>query len=202
MQSSFTTKRTVILAVLWLACAGMASFFLYKATHAKSSPLPLLNPVPVFTLTAEDHRAVTLSDFKGRISIADFIFTSCQGPCPMMTTAMAGIQAMIPAGRNIHLYSFTVDPENDSPEVLSDYARHYGADAQRWSFLTGNRDTIENIIRHGFRLAIENPDSGDITHSTKFVLIDKNGTIRGYYDSDETSAVERLTADALELEGE
>lgn len=164
--------------------------------------LPALNPVPAFTMIAEDHRTVTAADLRGKISIVDFIFTSCQGPCPMMTSTLVGLQSRIPAEKNIHFYSFSVDPETDTPEVLAEYGKTYHADFHRWSFLNGSRDSLQNLIRYGFRLAVENPDSGDIIHSTKFVLIDKNGTIRGYYDSDETSAVERLTTDALELEAE
>jgi protein SCO1/2 len=102
----------------------------------------------------------------------------------------------------VRLVSFTVDPYNDTPEVLAAYARRYGADPERWLFLTGEPEAIQQLSVSGFKLALD-PTSGSevepITHSSRFVLIDRQGRIRGYYGMDEADALDRLVADALKL---
>lgn len=165
---------------------------------------PPLRELPDFALTAVtvdgpspfDRRAML-----GRAWVADFVYTRCAGPCPMLTANMAGLQKRLP--KSIGLLSFTVDPDHDSPEVLNSYARDFRADAQRWFFVTGDKPALIKLFRDGFQIAaVENRDAlpgQNVAHTTKFVLIDASGRIRGYYDGDDHAALDRLVEDASRL---
>jgi protein SCO1/2 len=136
----------------------------------------------------------------GKIWIADFIFTSCPGPCPIISTRMSELQKPL-AKSGVHLISFSVDPEKDTPEVLRVYADKLRKEPLRWDFLTGPISTITSLSRDGFKLALsggEQPESGPI-HSTRFVLVDRRGTIRGYYDALAPDGVTKLLADTNHL---
>lgn len=162
------------------------------AVHA----LPSYSTVPGFTLTdqsgAEFHSASTL---KNTVWIADFIYTTCPGPCPRMSSQMHSIETAL-AGQPVKLVSFTVDPDHDTPPVLAEYAGHFGANPAVWSFLTGDRATLQHLCRDVFFLG--NVD-GTLEHSTRFILIDRAGRVRGYYESPDQDVVPRLIADAKTL---
>ena len=163
---------------------------------------PRLGAAPAFTLVSESGRTVTAAEYAGTVWIADFIFTRCGGSCPILSSRMLALSkktADVPAIRYV---SFGVDPEHDTPEVLAAYARDLGADLSRWSFLHGDRPVIRALIKDGFKLAIEDgpADSVEpILHSTRFVLVDGEGTIRGYYDGMEQPPVDVLEKDARAL---
>lgn len=167
--------------------------------------------VDPFTLTERSGRTVTLEDLSGSWWIADFIFTRCTGICPILTTRMASLGRRLPelpAGENVRFVSFTVDPDWDTPEVLDAYARQAaagGADLGRWLFLTGPRDVMYRLIGESFRLNVA--ERGDepaaegelITHSDRFVLVDPEGRIRGYYHGTDEESVARLVQDLESL---
>ncbi len=169
---------------------------------SRPEPLPVLSQVPDFVLTERSGRSISLADFKGGVWVADFIFTTCAGPCPLMSRHMAGLEDRL-GGRDVRLVSFTVDPERDTPEILAEYAKRYGADPDRWLFLTGEKQALYDMIRDGFLLAIDDgalspdgkPGPGIITHSVKFVLIDGAGRIRGYYSGEEDDVAEKILPD-------
>lgn len=176
----------------------LIGYQLVKFYSRKAPALPIFGMVPEFALTSQEKLPVTKDSFKGKVVIADFIFTECAGPCPMMTAQMSGFQKSLANDPDIKLLSFSVDPETDTPTVLAQYGEKFGAKNDKWTFLTGDKASVYNLTRSGFHLTID-ADSNAIAHSTKFVLIDKNSMIRGYYDScDETSA-ERLLSDARTL---
>jgi protein SCO1/2 len=156
--------------------------------------------VPDFSLTERSGNSVTLAQLRGRIWIADFIYTTCTDTCPLQTAMMAKLQEEYAAQPDIQLVSITVDPERDTPQALALYADKYQADAKRWYFLSGPRDRIVQLIQQGFHLAVAaipaGADSdGMIPHSPRFVLVDKEARIRGYYDSRELEAFGRLKKD-------
>jgi cytochrome oxidase Cu insertion factor (SCO1/SenC/PrrC family) len=170
-------------------------------TFGCSAPaLPDYFSVPDFKLTERSGRTIFHKDFAGSVWVADFIFTKCAGICPAMSANMRKLQDRLPA--EVRLVSFTVDPHNDTPEVLSKYAKRYGADRDRWLFLTGEPQALEQLSVGGFKLALD-PTQGSeaepITHSSRFVLVDRQGRIRGYYGMDEPEALDRLVADVLKL---
>lgn len=140
-------------------------------------------------------------DLLGRPWIVDFIFTSCQGPCPLLSANMAGLQKDLPSG--VGLLSLSVDPHHDSPQVLKNYAAKFAADPDRWFFATGDKARIYQLMRDGFKLAVREdpqaPAGFQITHSTKFVLLDPAANIRGYYDGEDPGALRRLKKDAASL---
>ncbi len=160
--------------------------------------------LPDFSLTAVTVDGTSPFDaraLRGRVWIADFVYTRCAGPCPLLTANMQGLQKRLP--KSIGLLSFTVDPDHDSPEVLNVYARQFKADPQRWFFLTGEKADLIRLVRDGFLLpVVENAAAQEgekIAHSTKFVLIDADARVRGWYDGDDAAALEKLEADAKKL---
>jgi cytochrome oxidase Cu insertion factor (SCO1/SenC/PrrC family) len=162
--------------------------------------LPVYGEVPPFALTEASGRTVTRDDLLGKPWIADFIFTRCSGTCPVMASSMSGLHeefAKEPALSDLRFVSVSVDPEWDTPEVLRDYAKLCGADPARWWFLTGEYGDIHSLSQKGFHLG-SGIDGGtsEILHSTRFVLVDRQGRIRGYYDGTIPEEVQKLSKDA------
>jgi cytochrome oxidase Cu insertion factor (SCO1/SenC/PrrC family) len=166
----------------------------------RSTSLPSYYPLPDFSLTDQTGKAVTLHDLSGKVWVADFIFTNCGGTCPLMTGKMRKLQEALPP--EIHLVSFTVDPGRDTPKVLAAYAGQNGANHDRWLFLTGDKQALYDVCVKGFKLPLD-AEGGTlaepIAHSTRFVLVDKKGEIRGYYDGTEEDELKRLASDAKKL---
>jgi len=166
---------------------------------AGSAPLLDYSAVPDFTLMERSRRSVTLEDLKGQVWVADFIFTRCAGICPAMSSKMLNLQQRLP--REIRLVSFSVDPANDTPEVLTEYAKRYNADPERWLFLTGDPEAMQKLSVGGFKLGLDptGTDAEPITHSSRFVLVDRQGHIRGYYGTEDADILDRIVADAKKL---
>jgi protein SCO1/2 len=125
--------------------------------------------------------------------IADFIYTTCPGPCPRMSSQMHQADQALAGIPGIRLVSFTVDPAHDTPPVLKEYASHFGADPNRWYFLTGPEEKLQFLSKNVFLLG---DTGGNLEHSTRFVLIDKDSRVRGYYSTEEADVISRLAADA------
>ena len=165
---------------------------------------PPRRALPDFALTAvtvDGTSPFDLRAMRGRAWIAGFVYTRCAGPCPMLTANMAALQKKLP--KAIGLLSVTVDPDNDSPEVLTLYARKFGADPQRWFFLTGEKTELIRLVRDGFLLpVVENAAAAPgerVAHSTKLVLVDADARVRGWYDGEDQAALDALAADARKL---
>jgi len=195
-------------ALVWVALGAVGGvalivWVLRVGVGNPAADLPVLGTVPAFTLTAGDGRPVSSDDLRGQVWIADFIFTRCPSQCPMLTANMAKVQKALPADPAgvVRLVSFSVDPGYDTPEVLRAYAERFGADTTRWAFLTGDRQALYTLIREGFHLAVgeEAGSEGMITHSDRFILVDRDLRIRGYYSGSDTEAQARLVRDAAAL---
>jgi protein SCO1/2 len=170
------------------------------AACSRPAELPVMNTVPEFSLIERSARTVSSQELAGKIWVADFVYTSCGGICPVMSEKMRRLQDKLPA--EIRLVSFSVDPETDTPDVLSTYARRYGADPERWLFLTGDKAALFKLSKEGFKLAIDETggtEAEPITHSTRFALVDRQGRIRGYYSMDEESEMAHIIRDAKSL---
>lgn len=156
--------------------------------------------VPEFTLINQDGKDFGLADLRGKIWIADFIYTTCPGPCPMISNRMSELQKPLEK-TDVHLVSFTVDPAKDTPQVLRGYAEKLEAEPGRWDFLTGPQSAIYDLSRNGFKLAVSDGShaKGIPVHSTRMILVDRRGEIRGYYDAVEPDAITKLVADATHL---
>ena len=164
--------------------------------EAVSQDLPKLGTISGFKLENQKGDKVEANYFDGQVWIGTFIFTRCQGPCPMMTQKMARMQKELANIPNLKHVSITMDPEFDTPEVLLEYANRYKADHERWQFLTGDKSDIIKLAIEAFKLpAGEDPDM----HSTRFVLVDQEQKIRGYYDSQDPQSIAKLISDARSL---
>jgi protein SCO1/2 len=159
-----------------------------------------LGEVPQFTLISETGQPFDSHSLDGHIWVADFIYTTCDGPCPMMSTQMRRVQEQTAAEySDVRFVSFTVDPAHDSPEVLAAYAKHYNRDPNRWFFLTGEQKLLNAVSLDAFKL---NSVDGSMTHSTRFALVDRQRRIRGYYITGEDGFMPRLMHDIRQLERE
>ena len=156
--------------------------------------------LPSFQLTNQNGQAFGSGQLAGKIWIADFIYTTCPGPCPMISSRMSELQKPL-ENSDVHLVSFSVDPEKDTPAVLRDYAAKLQAQPGRWDFLTGSKSAIYKLSHDGFKLAVSDgsAEQGLPIHSTRMVLVDRRGQIRGYYDAVEADAITNLVADTNHL---
>lgn len=141
--------------------------------------MPSYGVVPDFTLTDQAGEPFSSREkLDGKVWLANFIFTTCTGPCPRMSLEFKKLRGATREISDFKLVSFTIDPERDTPAVLAPYARAHGAEPQYWAFLTGPQAELNRLSYDTFRLA---KIDGSLEHSTKFVLVDKKGRIRGYY---------------------
>lgn len=159
-------------------------------------------PVPDFTLTERSGQPATLAQLKGKIWVADFFYTTCPGPCPMLTSRLSDLHKSLAGHPDVRLVSISSDPEKDTPEVLRAYAKQFGA-SDRWLFLTGPKADIYKLANEGLKVGLsEDPKAAEpITHSTKLLLVDRAGTVRGLYDG-LAGDTRRLLADIRRLEKE
>jgi len=143
--------------------------------------------IPDFVLTDQDGNPFYSDSLKGKIYVADFFFTLCPSICPSMQYSMLRIQKKFEGLHDFHLVSFTVDPENDSPEALKKYGEELGVDFSNWTFLTGSKQEIYNLAYKGYFVnALEDPGApGGFLHSEYFVLVDKKGSLRSGVDKDD-----------------
>ena len=149
---------------------------------------PVLSTIPPFAMTDQQGQPFGTQDLTGKVWVADFIFTSCPTACPMLTQRMADIEHRARRlGPDLHLVSFTVDPERDTPAKLAEYAGHYKADPHKWSFLTGPLDVVEKAVIEGFKIGIDRhkteDDFWEIVHGEHLVVVDRHLRIRGYFDT-------------------
>ena len=153
---------------------------------------------PGFTLTDQDGKVFDSGQLHGKVWVADFVFTTCTGLCPMMTEQMHEFQKLTD-GSQIQIVSFSVDPEHDTPAALMAYAKMNKADLSRWHFLTGEKETLWKIS-NAMKLAVGRGDgSHQIMHSSHFLLVDGEGHVRAVYDYKDSGYLKRLVADANSL---
>ncbi|MCC7193652.1 MAG: SCO family protein [Phycisphaeraceae bacterium] len=162
---------------------------------------PVLGVVPAFRLVERAGGVYASTELAGKVWVADFIFTRCAGTCPRMTQELSNLQTQLstlPRWKEIRLVSFTVDPTNDTPDVLRDYADSYKADRRQWIFLTGSRQDLWKLTKEGFKLPVGEDTENlqmPITHSSRFALVDQQGRIRGYYDAFDANVLDQLKKD-------
>jgi protein SCO1/2 len=212
MKINYSLRHFFLLGILILVSSIVVGGIVWKGQMdlhgrgaAEERPLEGLQKfgaVPPFSLTERDRRAVTLSDLKGKVWIVNFIYTNCPDTCPIQTAQMRQIQDDFRNEKDLRLVSITVDPTRDTPEILSKYANRFSADPARWFFLTGDKKAIYKFAESDFRLgAVELPrakrsESGAThTHSPRFVVVDREAQIRGYYVSTDPDAMKRLHRD-------
>ncbi len=191
------------LALGWVATVGGRA-----AAVARS--VPGLGRIPSFEMPDQRGRPVSDLSLRAQALVVDFFFASCTTSCPMLTMRMRSVETAIEErerriGRRlpVHLVSITLNPENDTPDMLNQYAARYGADADRWSFLSGRSADLDRVVVRGFNTTFQRADPAagiaTIMHGEWLVLVDGNGTIRGYYAASDPERMAGLAHDVLDL---
>jgi protein SCO1/2 len=182
--------------------------------RARQKALPVIDQVADFTLTNQNGNATSLADLSNHVWIADIIFTRCAGSCPIMSTQMKSLQDALPSTSQAKLVTLTTDPDYDTPSILKRYGERYGADFERWTFLTGSKKELAGLATGSLKLGstpVPPPDrtnSVDLfVHSTIFVVVDKQARLRGSFqtegqDVDWTKIQPQIIATVKELEGD
>jgi len=183
----------------WILLVPVLVFFFVWVGHRKNmqtlETLPKLIQIPAFELKNQDGALYGNKNLLGRVTLVNFIFTSCPTVCPLLTQKMKEITKEV-SNPSIQFLSISVDPENDSPEGLKKYGDKFGVDWSRWNFVTGPLEKISEVVVKGFKVVFirDTKDILEITHGEHFVLVDKQGTIRAYrMISDEESKKEVLS---------
>jgi len=151
--------------------------------------LPLIAEVPAFTLYDQWGNEFNREMLNGKISIIDFIFTNCPGPCPVMSGNMKILYSTFSESQDVQFISISVDPDRDTFEILQEYAQLHGVTDDRWIFLRGDINKVVDLSENGFLLAAENLPMG---HSVKFALVDETASIRGYYSGTDEQEMNKL----------
>jgi len=196
-----------------LLCAIPVAALLLRRPAAPARELPRLGAVPDFALTTQDGKPYAFHDERGKVVVVDFIFTRCTEICPRLTAEMRTLQKrLVEAGLRdqTKLLSISVDPQRDTPAALRTFAEKFGADLSTWTFVTGPARAVEDSVVRGFKQAMDrvavdagagvlDEDRFTVIHGSRFVLVDRAGTIRGFYDSARPEEVEHLVEDARTL---
>ena len=191
------SKSSLVVAFL-LIVFGLFTvrFILFRDSPLESSELAVYGQVPDFSLIDSSTKEFSSNQLKGKIWVADFIFTKCAGPCLAMSQKMAEFHKNFQKDDRVKMISVSVDPSRDSPQVLGTYASRYGADTNTWYFLTGSSEAIHKLAFKGFKVSsVED----SINHSTYFVLVDQKMQIRGYYDGVNQEKMSELSKDIVSL---
>lgn len=196
----------VALILLTLIAAGLAGAIVFSARKMGRVETEAAAPVsmgqaPVFLLTDQDGETFRSSELEGKVWMADFFFTRCRTICPVLTQKMLEVQEALAAETGYHLVSISVDPEHDTAEVLREFAREKGADPERWTFLTGDRDYIYDLVRKGFLSPVSEDGTEEmpIIHSPRIALVDREGYFRGFFNAMDDEQVAALIAEARAL---
>jgi len=197
---------------LFFGFLALACLFLL-AELKQPLALPVIGSVADFTLTNQDGKITTLDDLTNRVWVADIIFTRCASSCPVMSQQMKSLQDALPPASGAKLVTLTCDPGYDTPPILNRYAEHYGADFQRWMFLSGTPKELSGLATGSLKLGVTPVAPADRTtpadffvHSTIFVVVDKQARLRGIFqteggDVDWTQIKPQILAAVKHLEG-
>ncbi len=148
--------------------------------------VPVLGQLPEFSLVDQNAEAFDRNTMEGNLWVSAFVFTHCRSTCPRITAHMKGLQSRLSDVPSAHFVSVSVDPRNDTPEVIKAYMTKNELDESNWRFVTGEEEAIRHVVVDGFRVGLGDADSKaagaeDIMHSNSFVLVDDNARVRGYY---------------------
>ena len=181
-----------LVAVLLIAGANR----LFRGSERKTSDaMTAIGTVPDFHFTTQEGKTLSREDLLGKVWVADFFFTRCPGPCPVMSSRMAEVSKELKKAKDVRLVSVSIDPEHDTPQVLAEYASRLQADPTRWIFLTGPKKEIDEFTTKGMLQVLATDPAGAPTHSTRFLVVDREGKIRSVRKLDEPELVQKLLID-------
>ena len=182
----------ILIGIIVAFVLGFAAMLIIGLADKSRSTLPILGEVPRFEFVKQDGSPFGLEELNGKVSVVDFIFTTCPGICPVMSGNMSELYQQFEKAPRVQFVSITVDPVNDSLSVLRDYAGNLGIDDDRWVFLWNPVENVANLSEKGFALSAADLPLG---HSSRFVLVDRNARIRGYYDGTDDESMKKLAND-------
>jgi protein SCO1/2 len=211
-------KRIIFLVIFTIV--GITFTYYMSKPEVKRS-LPVINPIDVnsemvdpellrvgyghkignFSFLDQEGKTITQDNVKGKVYVVEYFFTTCGTICPKMNKQMQRVHKKFKADANVHILSFTVNPELDTVEQLNRYAKEHGADPKIWHFLTGKKEDLYALARTSFFVLkpAEAENQGDVgsdfIHTNNFVLVDKEMRIRGYYDGTSVKEVDQLMGD-------
>ena len=178
----------------------IADTIMQKIVDGKQESDTVWHTIPDFSLTNQLGQQVSLHDLEGKIVVADFFFTHCPSFCPTLTQNMRHLQEMFHTNDTIvQFLSFSVDPDRDSVPVLKAYADRFGVQHNNWWMLTGSKDTIYDLAERDFKLAAMDSGHNNFVHTDRFVLLDKDRLVRGYYNGQDTTDLTRMASDIVLL---
>jgi protein SCO1/2 len=187
----FFENSIKLLCVLTVLCSCSKLENKTEAQKTHSIDLPKIKNAPTFSGMNFDGTVFDSKSLKGKVWLASFMFTSCGDVCPKLNSQLSALFGEFKDYPNINFVSITVDPDNDTQEVLKKYAERYGAKPTKWAFVRMPIDSVKNLSLEGFRIASLN---AALDHSKRIVLIDATGQIRGYYDGLDSQDVDKLRA--------
>jgi len=203
-------KLFLVLVIVLALIAGVGSWFAAAAFSHHDQSHGILpdkeRTLADFSLTDENGRTVTRAELDGKILVVSFLFTGCALTCPEVTRHMTEIQQLTTTNADVRLVSLTVDPRSDTPPVLAKWAARFGADTNRWLFLTGNKAMLHGLIARSF-LAQDNGDPfnsmpGNFTGTERIAVVDKHGRTRIYFDGLRNETPAAVVAEIKKLRSE
>jgi len=197
------SKKAWIYLLFFVALLGGFYVFLLNIIDTSRSRLPVLSNVQPFSFVRQDGETVSEKGVDGKVYVAEYFFTTCQGICPKMNTNMKKVYDELKGEKDFMILSHTVDPTNDTVDRLKFYADSMGANVDNWWFLTGNKAQLYKSARESY--IIDDPKNNaanieeDFLHTQFFALVDKNGRVRGVYDGLKKAEVNKLVKDTRDL---
>ena len=189
--------RIFITAFVTFILFNAATFWIFLNKNPAALNLPRISKVADFHLLDQDAQPIGLRDLKGKVWVADFIYSTCSGICPLMSKNMAQLgRSFALLQQEVTFVSISVNPENDTPDRLKEYAKTVQANTRAWKFLTGPREEIQRLAVHSFKVGSVDEI---MMHSAYFVLVDNKGYIRGYYEGTQKKQIDRLFKDIAYL---
>lgn len=204
------TKGKYYWLLVLIPLAFVVWFFISKSENKPMRTLPYFgnkqtvqqgdttyHTVKPFAFVDQYNEKVTEETIKGKIYVTDFFFTTCQSICPIMSTELERVYKTFEKKPEVMILSHTVDPEEDSVNVMLNYAKLHGVTDKRWLFLTGDKKHLYDLARQGYLLNAEEGNGGaeDFIHTQNFALVDKERHLRGFYDGTDSAEVSRLIID-------
>lgn len=191
MSSGKSLGGAFLAMVIAMIVLASLAYWVISAAEKSRYEIPVLGQLPAFEFVDQDGRSFGRDDFMGKISVIDFIFTRCHGPCPVMATQFSRLYQLYHGSDMVRLVSVSVDPEYDSVSVLKAYAERQGVTDRRWVFLHAPLDSVIAFSEQGLMIAADK-ESLPGGHSTRFVLVDGDGHIRGYFDGLDEAGLVKL----------
>jgi protein SCO1/2 len=195
VESSRPFARILVIMAVLVCLMAVGGYAVVRQADRSRAEIMRIKQVPEFTFTDRSGMPFGLAEMKGKLNIVDFFFTNCRGPCPVMAIKMQELYAYFAHSDKVRIVSITVDPEVDTPEVLDEYARDLEVVDDRWLFLRSAPEEVSQLCEEGFLV------SGDLPgmHSTKFILVDQDGWIRGYYAHEDDASLDLLKQHVIQL---